>query len=209
MQEKSEKKILFHLKTKGDATTQTLAKALQITTMGARKHLLNLQNQLLVTSYEQSTGVGRPKLFWQLTEASEKHFPDTHATITVSLIESIQQSFGEQGLLKVIKQRDKVTLQQYQQELHTCQNFKSKLKKFVALRTDEGYMAEYQQINQKEYLFIENHCPICAAANACQQFCLSELQLFKTLFKDDNITIKRVEHILADNRRCVYQFTLD
>jgi predicted ArsR family transcriptional regulator len=53
------------------------------------------------------------------------------------------------------------------------------------------------------YLLIENHCPICAAARACQGFCRSELELFQDVLGED-IEVERVEHVLAGGRRCAY-----
>jgi len=55
-------------------------------------------------------------------------------------------------------------------------------------------------------LFIENHCPICAAANSCQGLCLSELELFQSVL-GPAAHIERTEHIIAGNRRCVYRIS--
>ena len=55
----------------------------------------------------------------------------------------------------------------------------------------------------KGVLLVENHCPICAAAKACQQFCRSELRVFQEALGDD-VTVERVDHILAGARRCAY-----
>jgi predicted ArsR family transcriptional regulator len=52
-------------------------------------------------------------------------------------------------------------------------------------------------------LLVENHCPICAAAKECQQFCRSELRVFQQALGDD-VRVERVDHILAGARRCAY-----
>src|SRR5438094_184163 len=56
------------------------------------------------------------------------------------------------------------------------------------------------------FLFIENHCPICAAANVCQGFCSTELDLFKSVLGPD-VAVERSEHIVSGDRRCVYRVT--
>ena len=66
-------------------------------------------------------------------------------------------------------------------------------------------MAEWSHGEDGAYLLIENHCPICAAAAACQGFCRSELALFQTMLAPAQV--KRVEYILADARRCAYLVT--
>ena len=71
------------------------------------------------------------------------------------------------------------------------------------MRDREGYMAEYEK-DAEGFLLIENHCPICAAATECQNFCVSELKTFRTVL-GENVKIKRVDHILSGSRRCAYR----
>jgi predicted ArsR family transcriptional regulator len=73
------------------------------------------------------------------------------------------------------------------------------------IRTEEGYMAEVHR-DRGGYLFIENHCPICAEAQACQGFCSTELELFRSVL-GRGISIGRAEHIISGDRRCVYRIT--
>jgi predicted ArsR family transcriptional regulator len=50
---------------------------------------------------------------------------------------------------------------------------------------------------------VENHCPICAAATACQGFCRSELAIFREML-GPTCDIERTEHIIQGARRCAY-----
>jgi predicted ArsR family transcriptional regulator len=54
------------------------------------------------------------------------------------------------------------------------------------------------------FLLIENHCPICAAAAACQGFCRAELEVFQDTL-GPGVAIERIDHILAGARRCAYR----
>ncbi len=64
-------------------------------------------------------------------------------------------------------------------------------------------MAEWR-VKGDSYLLIENHCPICAAATACQGLCRAELELFREALGAE-ATVIRVDHILAGARRCAYR----
>ena len=64
-----------------------------------------------------------------------------------------------------------------------------KLRALAKQRTDEGYMAEVRR-DGVGFLFIENHCPICAAATVCQGFCSTELDLFRTR-AGSGVTVER------------------
>jgi predicted ArsR family transcriptional regulator len=72
------------------------------------------------------------------------------------------------------------------------------------MREAEGYMAEAQAAEDGSVLLVENHCPICAAARACQNFCRSELDVFRRVLGPD-VQVERVEHQLAGARRCAYR----
>ncbi len=170
----SNERILYLLKTRGAQSSQQLAAALELTSMGARKQLLVLAEQGLVDNKTQSEGRGRPQQLWQLTAAGHSYFPDRHADVTLQLLDSVQQLFGAAGVEKLIAQRE---LQQQQQ---------------------------YQQDNS--WYLTEHHCPICAAATACQGFCRAELALFQHC-AGSQIKVERVQHVLSGDKRCTYRFT--
>lgn len=197
-------RILFRLKTKGPASTALLAQELALTAEAARLQVQKLlADDLIVGSQEASSGAGRPKQNWELSAAGHARFPDSHAYLTVQLIGSIRQLFGEEGLDRLIAQREEEMRSDY---LRACQGQSSiprKLEKLAALRAAEGYMARVEK-QGKDWLLIEDHCPICAAAQSCQGFCRSELQLFQEVIGSE-ASVTREEHLLAGARRCVYR----
>jgi predicted ArsR family transcriptional regulator len=54
------------------------------------------------------------------------------------------------------------------------------------------------------YVLVENHCPICVAARACQGFCRTELDTFRAVLGPD-ASVERTEHIVQGDRRCAYR----
>jgi len=72
------------------------------------------------------------------------------------------------------------------------------------VRTEEGYMAEVRGEKDGSYLLVENHCPICAAANSCQGFCATELDLFRSVL-GQGVDVEREDHIVSGDRRCAYR----
>ena len=57
--------ILFLLKTRGPRTAQQLAELLDLTSMGARRHLEAAQERGFVTYEEVAVKVGRPARRWR------------------------------------------------------------------------------------------------------------------------------------------------
>ena len=61
-------------------------------------------------------------------------------------------------------------------------------------------MAEWRS-DDVGFLLLENHCPICAAAAACQGFCRAVLDIFRAV-PGPAAMVERTDHILAGARRC-------
>jgi predicted ArsR family transcriptional regulator len=57
-----------------------------------------------------------------------------------------------------------------------------------------------------DWLFVENHCPICTAARLCTGLCREELALFNRVLGSD-VHVERVSHIIAGANRCAYRVT--
>ena len=196
--------IVQLLKQEGALDAETLASRLEITAMAVRQHLYALQDEQLVTYQEETRPMGRPAKLWQLTAAADRLFPDGYAELTLSLLNAMQVAFGETELDRLLEVLTQQQLETYQQMMKGKRSLKQRLHKLVEIRTNEGYMAEVQPQADGSFLFVENHCPICAAATACTGLCAKELEVFQSVLGSD-VTIQRVEHIIAGARRCIYQ----
>ena len=205
MSEGSADRILFLLKTRAPLTAGDLARDLGITAMGVRQHLARLESDGLVAFADERRSVGRPKRYWSLTEKAETRFPDSHAQVAVELIAGMASLFGSEGLDRVIALREAEMLLRYHRELDLAGSLAKRVKRLAELRNAEGYMAAIETGKDGSYLLVENHCPICAVAKACQGFCRSELSMFQALLA--GCTVERIDHILAGARRCAYRIT--
>ncbi len=205
MAEANAERILELLKTRGPQTAAALAEALGITPMGARQHLSRLAHQQLVAFDDERRTVGRPKRKWRLADKAQARFPDGHAQMTVEILGAVRSVFGENGLDRLIAERERDTLARYRDGLRGARGLPARAKRLAAMRSAEGYMAECRREPDGSLLLIENHCPVCAAAAACQGLCRSELAIFRTLL--DGATVERTDHLLAGARRCAYRIT--
>lgn len=194
-------RLLQLLKTRGPQQAADAGKVLGTTAEAARQQFTKLALSGLVEAYSQSRGVGRPNQYWQLTTAGHARFPDTHSELTVQLIDSVRETFGEAGIEQLLKTREQQSLETCGQALNGARNLRERVERLTAIRSREGYMAEFEQRPDGSFLFTENHCPIYAAAASCQSFCRAELSLFKQVLQAE---VERTEHILHGARCCAY-----
>ena len=201
---KTRRAITKLLKTEGPIDSAQLAQRLGLTAMAVRQHLYALQREGLVASEERPVPIGRPAKFWRLTREADHLFPEAYAELSVALIDSVKDAFGEEGLERVLTSRCARQRADYRKRIKSQDSLDRKLAELAKVRTEEGYMAEVRREDDGSFLLVENHCPICAAANACQGFCSTELDLFRSVL-GPGITVERAEHIIKGDNRCVYR----
>ncbi|SMF85765.1 transcriptional regulator [Paenibacillus uliginis N3/975] len=172
--------------------------------MAIRQHLNALQEEGLVTYEEEARPMGRPTKLWKLTPAADRFFSSGYSDLSLSLIHSMKEAFGSEGMDKLLAVRNKKMQKQYLNYIGDTSVTRERLEKLAEIRTNEGYMAEIKQEEDGCFLFIEKHCPICEAAATCAGLCKNELQLFHQVLGND-VTVERVEYILSGGRSCVYR----
>lgn len=193
------------LKTRGPQLASDAGEFLGTTGEAARQQLVKLAAAGLVEAKSEARGVGRPTQVWQLTAAGHGRFPDTHSDLTVQLLQTVRETFGEDAIDRLIDVRERQTQALYEREMAGLNGLKARVEKLAALRTREGYMAQWSEQPDGALILVENHCPICAAATACQGFCRAELQVFERVLQAN---VERVEHIQLGARRCAYRIAL-
>jgi predicted ArsR family transcriptional regulator len=199
-------RFLVLLKTRGPQTAAELGRVTGVTGEAARQQLVRLAADGLVVATAAPRGVGRPAQVWSLTDAGNARFPDAHAELTAQLIRSIRTQFGEAALDRLIESRSAECRAAYAAALEGSADLGERVARLAEARTREGYMAE-SRAEGEGYVLIENHCPICVAATACQGFCRAELDTFRAVLGPD-ASVERTEHIVQGDRRCVYRIAL-
>ncbi len=199
-------RILMALKMRGAQTAQALAAQLGLTSMGVRRHLEGALDKGLVECDDTGGKVGRPVRHWRLSQAGQARFPDRHAELTVDLIAQVQTLFGPDAMHRLITVREGASEVLYRSRLDAVgavAPLGERVAALAAVRDEEGYMAEAQPQDDGSVLLIENHCPICAAARVCQDFCRSELDVFQRVL-GPGVKVIRIAHQLHGARRCAY-----
>lgn len=195
-------KLLILLKKHGPMQASEAGEHLGTTGEAARQQFTKLARDGMVEAHSECRGVGRPVQRWHLTALGNKRFPDCHAELTVKILTTIRRELGEDAIGKIITARENEARRDYFDKLQGAKTLEERIIRLVAIRTEEGYMAQWEKEPEGSWLIIENHCPICSAARMCQGFCRAELELFQTVL---DANVERVEYLLTGSRRCVYR----
>lgn len=200
----AQRRIVDHLKRVGACTTADLAAALGVTTQAVRPQLAELEERGLVVAETIVTGTrGRPPLGWALSPLAIDLFPDRHGDLTVELLEAMRAAIGDDGIDAVLAERDRAQLAAFEAALPEDADVATRVRVLADRRTQQGYMAEVVA-DGEDLLLVENHCPVCAAATACQGLCANELELFRAAV-GSGAEVERTHHLLSGEQRCIYR----
>jgi predicted ArsR family transcriptional regulator len=197
--------VLALLKREAPVSADSLAEKLKLTGMAVRLHLGALLMEGLAEFATEARPRGRPVQMWRTTPKADAHFGDSHSALAVDLLSQMKKAFGEDGLDRILKLRTAEQEKAYRSKTDAARSLKGKLDQLARIRTAEGYMAEIRRDEETgDWLFVENHCPVCAAARLCAGLCREELALFHRVL-GKGVKVERLSHILAGAGRCAYR----
>ncbi len=200
----AKRRIVERLKRATSLTAPELAAEFGLTDTAIRQHLEALESVDLVERVVgHSPGRGRPPTHWRLTEAAGRLFADRHADLSVDLLDTIRTTLGEGALDTVVQARADRQLAEYRSALAASTDMHARVERLAQLRSAEGYLAEV--VDADDHLeLVEHHCPIRDAAQACEDLCAAELDLFSRVL-GPAVTVAREQHLLHGGQRCAYR----
>lgn len=193
--------ILQLLKTKGALSTKDLTDELGITVMAVRRHIQSLERDNLITSKTIRQSMGRPTAVYTLTKQAEGFFPRKYHTLTLELLGELEDHFGEDAVEQIFEGRKNKMLKKYD-EIMQGKDISGRVAMLADIQNENGYMVEWEQVNEEEYLIKEHNCPIEQVATKYQHACQCELELFESLLGDAEVS--RTDCLAKGGQRCTY-----
>lgn len=200
--------VLELLKKKQELSVSGLKEHLDITEMAVRKHLIKLEGEGLISSRTVRQPMGRPVIFYQLTNEGNNLFPNNYDKIAVEILHDIKESMGLDAVDTLFNNREQRMRKKYLRKIYQEDPLKERVQQLVDVQEESGYMAELVEEETKEEMgnvsvtFEQFNCPISAIANEYDKPCECELQLFKEVLGTDGI--ERVSCIAKGGKSCRY-----
>ena len=193
--------ILNHLKREGEARAETIATAADITVSGARQHLMALERDGLIVHREVRDGPGRPKHLYSLTAAGDALFPRNYAELTNELLQYVGDEDPEL-VQRIFERRGQRRLQQTQTRTAGLP-FAARVRAIAQQLDDDGYLAEFQQTTDDEFMIIEHNCTVLSVAHRYGHACASELAFLQKALPEADVA--RVAHQVTSGHVCAYE----
>ncbi|MGF1515548.1 MAG: iron-sulfur cluster biosynthesis transcriptional regulator SufR [Elainellaceae cyanobacterium] len=205
-QPSSKEDILQYLVKQGQASVQDLATHLNISPQATRRHLKALEAEGLIEHQTVQVGIGRPQHQYCLSDRGRDRLPDQYDDFALSLLDTLAETVGpeevgsilhRQWMRKALDYRDRIGLGKLEE----------RVKRLVALRQAEGYMAEchaspQQDADGAQFIITEHNCAISHVARSFPSVCGHELEMFQVAL--DGALVERTHWLASGEHQCGY-----
>lgn len=198
------REILMTLKKRGGMTADELSEVLGITAMGVRRHLMTLERDGLVQYDTVQRGVGRPSYVYSLTELADDLFPKNYDQFANELLKIVEMLDGEEKIEELFAKRMERLEAVYAPHLGH-KDLADQIAELTRIQNENGYLAEWEQLDDETFVFIEHNCPIAKVADTCHFACDYEVKLLNKLLDADKI--EREDHMFSGGVGCKYRIT--
>ncbi|MCY9528093.1 Predicted transcriptional regulator, ArsR family [Paenibacillus sp. cl6col] len=193
--------IMGLLKTNGAMSVAQLAKQLEMTEMGVRRHLYAMQQDHLLDTEMVRQQMGRPLQMYRLSDTGDERFPKQYHQLILDLLQEMESWQDENSVQRLFEGRKQSMLEKYT-PLVQGKNFEARLEALGHIQDSNGYMVETEQVDDGSWLLHEYNCPIAQVAQQYKEPCACELALFRDLLDSD---VERTECLAERGQRCTYK----
>ncbi len=181
-------------------TVSELAREMEISGMGVRRHLAALAAEGLV---EQSVcaqaGRGRPPAGWRLSEWGMEMFPRRYDSFVRDLIDEL----APEEVAGALARRNDTQVAQYRAAIAGCTDLTEQVAEVARLRDTAGYQAEWAPGEGDELVLTENNCAIHRVAEHHPAVCAMELSLLRQVL-GPHVEVTRLSHVMGGDAVCSY-----
>jgi DeoR family transcriptional regulator, suf operon transcriptional repressor len=196
------RKIVLALKQHGGLTAAELAEMLGITSMGVRRHLTTLERDKLVRYELVQRGKGRPSYVYRLSPQAENLFPKNYAQLANELLGYLADDAGDSTVIQLFDRRAQRRIRNAQVQL-AGKPLGERVAGLAHLLSNEGYLAEFEQVDEKTFWLLEHNCAVHDVAHEFTAACDSEITFLRAVLSDATVT--REHHMMGGELMCAYR----
>ncbi len=200
--------ILTHLLKHGEATAQDLAEHFEVSPQAIRRHLKDLEAEELIEHRAVQEGMGRPNHLYQISPKGRDRFPAKYDEFALSLIDTLAETVGQEQVGTLLRKQWERKALDYRDQVGTGP-LAEKIARLVEIRRNEGYMAEWHEVTDRQicptglgYIITEYNCAISHIAESFPSVCGHELEMFQVALAD--CSVERTHWLVKGEHRCGY-----
>lgn len=198
------RRIIGFLKKNGASSVSELGDCLDISGEAVRQHLIQLEKEGWVTRFTENNGIGRPIMQYHLTTAGEHLFYKNYDQLTIEVLDTLTNSFGEEALKNLLTAMVEQKISQWEPKLNGLSTVErlEVLKGFY--KNDDSFM----EVENKDHVYslIERNCPFHNVAMQRPILCSVSVSVLTHLLGS---SVKRVKRLQNGDGCCAFRILLD
>ncbi len=180
-------RLITAIKKKGPLAVGDLAEELNITGMAVRKHLASLERDGLVLATLERRDTGRPRYIYSLTPQADQLFPQSYHQVARDLLNDVGDLYGPEEADRLLGRRSERMEKRYDPHL-AGKATAGRVARLAQLRDDDGFLADWEEDGDGGFILREHNCPLLQVASDHPAACSLELQMFRRLIPDADIS---------------------
>jgi DeoR family suf operon transcriptional repressor len=191
--------VLEAIKTHRQATVETLAKAVGLTSISVRHHLTSLQAEGLVKVEIERKGVGRPRHLYSVTEAAMRYFPNKYHVLADRLLDELKATLPPESVIQIIDGIAANVAARYG-ALPRKGTLEERLQHLAEVLGEEGFIAAVQRVGNKTVL-TELNCPYLYVGQHHPEVCRIDSTLIKSVL---GANVQQTSCVLHGDSHCSF-----
>lgn len=176
------RKVLQELKISGSLSVSEISRRVEASYMAVKQQCEELKKLgYLGRIRVPRTEVGRPEIFYRLTDKADGLFPDAGVSFTLDLLEELKLHYGENA-------PDKLLFQYFEKlesvlciKLEKCQSLVEKATKLASLRVKDGCFCRCSYDPKNGFRMEEHHNPLQRVFERYPRAVTMELRMLEQL----------------------------
>ncbi len=197
--------LLGVLRRHGPLSAAGVARRLHVSREAARQQLALLEEQGLVSrAATTTTGRGRPRVAFALTDRGDGLFPKNYDTLSLALLDLVTAQFGTEGLTRLLAALADLQVQYHQPRLQGM----ALADRLEALKgiyfIDDPYTSVRR--DRRGLALVEHNCPYLSLALQRPHLCSVTVSVLSRLL---GVRVARERRFQDGDGRCVFRIMAD
>lgn len=195
-------RILLEIKRSQPITAKELGVRFGVSANAVRRHLKELELELLVRFGREQQALGAPAFAYRLTDQGEAQFPNDYRDALTELLRHVAQKTGRGAVLEMFQGRYSQLTERLKVELAVAPA-ERRLEVVARVLTEAGYMAEWRETDGV-FVLLEHNCAMRAVVEQFPEICVAEEKFLREVL---GAGVERQAHIVRGCNACEYAIT--
>ena len=194
-------RILNILKERGQVTVDELSRELGLTAVTVRHHIDILRSEGLVAAplARRRKAPGRPKHIYALTEKASALFPKRYSHLVSQILDEVRAYSSPDEVDQMMKRIGERMANQA--TISDDDDLEARLAATVEFLDGLGYMAQWEQSKDGDYLLHIANCPYERVSQRDRQVCTIDREMLTHLL---GVPLQRVASVAQGDHQCTY-----